>query len=99
MLRLLVSLALVTVLGVMLAAGTALTATNTVPSSRMAYSARAINANALKPSQCSGLNLTRVVVGTAATIDGTSANELILGTSDANTINGMGADDCMLGGD
>lgn len=98
MFRLLVILASVTVLGAMLAAGTAFTATNTVPASRMDYNVFAINANALKPTQCAGLNLTNIVVGTSTNIDGTDANDLILGRAVVNKIDGRDGSDCILGG-
>jgi hypothetical protein len=77
----------------------AFSATTSVPSSRLTDQIKAITANDLKPSQCSALNLTAIYVcpGTS-TCTGTSANELILGKSNAETINGGAGNDCILGG-
>jgi Ca2+-binding RTX toxin-like protein len=71
-----------------------LTASNVVASSHAADRTQAINANALKPTECAALNLTRIVVG----ITGTGQSELILGSSAGETINGNGGADCILGG-
>jgi hypothetical protein len=72
----------------------ALTAANIVPSTKASRSTSTIDANALKPDECAALNLTAVVNGDT----GTSANELILGTSGANSPTGSGGDDCIVAG-
>ena len=75
----------------------ALSAANTVPASKADYLTSAINANALKPTECAALNLTRVVVISHGDVPNNS-NELILGTAGGETINGGGGADCILGG-
>jgi hypothetical protein len=72
----------------------ALTAANIVPSTKASQSTSTIDANALKPDDCAALNLTAIVSGDA----GTAANELILGTSGANSPAGSGGDDCIVAG-
>ena len=49
----------------------AFAATNTVPSTRLDDDSIPITANALKPSDCSSLNLTNIVVGGTAPLRGT----------------------------
>jgi Ca2+-binding RTX toxin-like protein len=77
----------------------AMASANTVSGSRLDSVSSPVSANALKPSQCSALNLTTVIVCPATGIcNGTSANELILGDGNADTIRGRGGTDCILGG-
>lgn len=73
---------------------TALTATNSVPATRADHNLLSIGANDLKPTACSGINVTTVVFGST----GTSSSELILGTSASDTINADDGNDCILGG-
>jgi Ca2+-binding RTX toxin-like protein len=79
---------------------TAMTAGNTVPSTKLGQQISAINANALKPASCSALSLVNIVICPAAggTCTGTSKNDLILGSANADTITGKGGNDCILGG-
>lgn len=72
------------------------TAANNVAPSNVGQTGAPIDANALKPPQCAGINLTNVVVGT----NGTAANDLILGPQAASTLNGnkSGGVDCVVGG-
>ncbi len=88
------------ILLVFASAVTAVAASNTVPSSRLADKRSTIDANALKPAQCAALDLTSIIVcpSTGGTCDGTNASELILGSSLADTIRGRQGDDCILGG-
>jgi Ca2+-binding RTX toxin-like protein len=88
------------VLLVFASAVTAVAASNTVPSSRLADDRSAIDANALKPPECDALDLTSIVIcpATGGTCDGTNASELILGSRFADTIRGRQGDDCILGG-
>lgn len=88
------------VLLAILLAGTmaAYAATNTVPSTRLDLETIAINANALKPSACAALNLTNIASG-SGTVDGTNANDLILGSAGADTMRGRQGTDCLMGGD
>jgi Ca2+-binding RTX toxin-like protein len=83
--------------GVLAAAAIAIgtfTATNTVPSSHVGQQQFTIDANALKPAACSTLNLTTLVVG----VNGTAANDLILGPAAGSSLNGNGGTDCIVGG-
>ena len=57
-----------------------------------------ITANDLKPAECAALNLTNIVSG-SGTFTGTGANDLVLGSASADTIDGLSGDDCILGGD
>lgn len=77
--------------------GTAMTAANSVPLSRVVDNTRTIGANDLKPSNCNGITLTSLVVG-SGTVTGTGAAELILGGANADLMSGLGGNDCILGG-
>ena len=73
-------------------------ASNTVAQSRADWDIKLVSANELKPSECSGINLTNIVdIGAGQT--GTNQNDLILGTDKADAeIRGGAGDDCILGG-
>lgn len=75
----------------------AVTAANSVPSSRIGTSASVATIAQLTPPQCSNLNLTTLVTG-SGTITGTAGNDLILGSNVADAISGLGGDDCIVGG-
>src|SRR5262249_26427169 len=75
----------------------ALAAANTVPPSKITNVAFAINANALKPAACAGLNLSSIVAGSGI-FSGNVGNTLILGGPGTDTITGQGGNDCILGG-
>lgn len=79
---------------------TAVAASNTVPSSRLADQRSTINANDFKPPECAALNLTDVLVCPAGggSCNGTNASELILGSPFSDNIQGGKGDDCILGG-
>lgn len=74
----------------------AVAASNSVPTSRLTSRTRPITANDLKPAACSALNLTTVIVCAGGNCNGTAANELILGSSGFETINGGGGSDCIV---
>jgi Ca2+-binding RTX toxin-like protein len=83
----------------LVAALSAVAASNTVPASLLSDTSRAITPNDLKPTQCAGINVSNLIVGTGqATINGTNGNDLILGTSGNETINGRNGADCIVGG-
>lgn len=69
-----------------------------VPSTRLTNQASAITANTLKPAACAAMTLTRVVVCSGGNCDGSSANELMIGTPGIERIRGRGGTDCILGG-
>ena len=76
---------------------TVVAAANSVTSSRLSDQSLPIAINALKPSECASINLTSIVIG-SGTINGTNANELILGSPLADTIKAKAGSDCILGG-
>lgn len=78
----------------------AVAAANIVPASHLADRRSAISANALKPAECAGLNLTSVVTCPSAggACSGTVGSDLILGSALADDIQGDKGDDCILGG-
>jgi Ca2+-binding RTX toxin-like protein len=76
---------------------TAVAATNTIPSTRLAAKVISFNINHLKPSVCSGISVATLITGTG-TITGTAGNDLILGSYGDDVIDGLGGDDCILGG-
>jgi Ca2+-binding RTX toxin-like protein len=75
----------------------AMAASNSVPKSGLDEISRSISVNDLKPPQCDGIHLNNLIVATGS-ISGTSGNDLILGSSAANTISGEGGNDCIVGG-
>jgi hypothetical protein len=83
---------------VVFSAASAFAAVNTVPVTRVGQQIQAVTANALKPAECSGINLTQVVICIGGNCDGTTASELILGTVNGERIRGRGGQDCILGG-
>ena len=52
----------------------------------------------LVPDECETMLLTELVIASTGVATGTSANELILGSADADVIDGRGGDDCIIGG-
>jgi Ca2+-binding RTX toxin-like protein len=83
------------VAGLLLCIGGALTATNTVASSRTGFGASSVTANDLKPPVCAALTLTAVTVVNGG---GNNQSQLIIGTAGADNLNGGNAGDCIVGG-
>ena len=79
---------------VALSAIMAYTAANTVPESGAHYETQEITANDLKPSACDSLDLSNYVVGDT----GTTANDLLLGSSAADALSGSDGNDCLVAG-
>lgn len=75
----------------------AFAASNTVPFTRLDDDSNAITANDLKPSECSGINVSGVYV-VSGFGGGSGGNDLILGTSSGDIIFGFGGDDCIVAG-
>jgi len=94
------SFAAATVL-VLVSAGavTAVTASGAVPTSRAGASTSSIGGNDLKPTDCAALTLAGAAVRGSGSFSGTSANELLLGSTGGDGIDGGGGNDCLLGGD
>jgi Ca2+-binding RTX toxin-like protein len=80
------------------AAGLAVTATNTVASSRADDVAESMDVNDVKPSQCSAITLNRILTGAGVIIDANGNASLILGSAGIDTISGRNRDDCIVGG-
>lgn len=57
----------------------------------------AVTAEDIKPDNCASLYLTTIVSGSGI-LSGTSANDLIIGSTGVDTIDGLGGNDCILGG-
>jgi Ca2+-binding RTX toxin-like protein len=75
----------------------AFTASVNVPASAVAQATHALTINEIAPSQCAGITLTNIVIG-SGTVNGTAANDLIIGSSGSDTLKGNGGADCMVGG-
>lgn len=75
----------------------ALAAANVVVESGVDLSSHSIGADDLKPPQCNAISLADIVSGSGV-INGTAANELVLGSSIADIIDGMDGDDCIVSG-
>ncbi len=82
---------------IFVAAATAVAAANTVPGTRLGNSSRAVTPDNKKPSACSAFTVTSLIVG-SGTINGTNANNLILGSAGADDITGRQGRDCILSG-
>jgi hypothetical protein len=89
------------VLGVLmlllLSAVTGLTAANVVPTSKAVDRRSTRTIEELAPAPCQGMGLTSLVTG-AGTFNGTSANELMLGSTGIDDVDSRQGDDCILGG-
>ncbi len=82
------------------ATGKAFTASNTVPPTNIGQFARAISPAELAPAECAANGITVTsIVGGSGTVTSTAANQLVLGSSGADTLNDGGAGTaCMVGG-
>jgi Ca2+-binding RTX toxin-like protein len=75
----------------------ALTASNSVPTTRAGEATDAVTAAKLKPSACAAVAVTTVVTGTG-TFSGGGAAELMLGSASADSMTAGGGADCLVGG-
>lgn len=73
------------------------TSANSVTAPRADLVTATLGPDQLKPSNCSAFTVTAIVTGATA-VNGTSANELILGGAGIDSIDGKGGQDCILGG-
>jgi Ca2+-binding RTX toxin-like protein len=99
--RLIARLALAAPAVMILAAVVSAVATaNTVPSSNIAeqVAQAAISADDLKPAICNALTLTTLVLCTGGICNGSTGNDLMLGTAGADTLKGKGGNDCLIAG-
>jgi len=83
---------------ILLSIASAFAAGLSVPASNVGQQSMSVTAEDIKPRSCDSLSLTNIVSG-SGTLTGTSANDLILGSSGADTIDGLGGNDCILSGD
>jgi signal peptidase I len=88
----------VIVLTVAATLATSLTASNTVPATKVGTSQNARTIAQLTPSKCSTLTLTSLVFKTAGNSSNTTSNALIIGTSGVETLNDTGNNNCIVGG-
>ena len=72
----------------------ALTAGNVVGSGQLGTSSRGITVDDKKPSACSGVSVTNLVIGG----NGTNAADLVLGSAGIDNLQGKNATDCLVGG-
>ncbi len=92
--------ALLVLLGVILVVSyTALSASNSVPLTRLGLTTQTITANDLKPAACSAITVTNVIYCAGGACNGTDANDLMFGTSGVDNIQGGKGNDCILAGD
>jgi Ca2+-binding RTX toxin-like protein len=82
---------------VLVSAISAYAAANNVSGSKVVDYRTAITANALKPSECASLSLSNIITG-RGDFNGTSGNDLILGSEIADTVDASGGNDCIVGG-
>ncbi|MBI4789338.1 MAG: hypothetical protein HY782_20090 [Chloroflexi bacterium] len=82
---------------ILISTGAGFAASVAVPASRLSETIRPAGPNDLKPTECAGLTLTNIVIG-SGNIDGTGGNDLIFGSAGADSIKGLGGGDCILGG-
>lgn len=93
-LTLLAAMVLLAVVGIL----SANTASNSVPPTRLGQLTFAIGPNDLKPTACAGITVTTMIIGTGAAImNGTNANNLLIGVPGTLTINARQGDDCVVG--
>ena len=81
----------------LLSGAVAFTASNSVANSRIGENLIAQSVNDVKPNECDGIALTAIVQG-ALIVNGTDANELVLGGIGLDAIDGGAGDDCIMGG-
>jgi Ca2+-binding RTX toxin-like protein len=73
-------------------------AANIVTGSKADDQSFPITPNDLKPRECSALNLTNLIIG-SVNIQGTSQNDLILGSAIDDRVNAKQGNDCVFSGD
>ena len=85
---------------VLLSAGVVLSASNGVSPSGLEDTSSSVSPNQLKPSECNSITIANVYVvtpGVPFSSNG-NTNDLILGTSNADTISAGNGSDCVVGG-
>ena len=78
--------------------GFAFAANISVPTTHLSDQSYPVDPNQLKPVECASINLTSVYYCTGGICNGSSADELIIGTSGYDDIRGKNGDDCIVGG-
>ena len=74
-----------------------LTASNTVPASRIGRSVQPGAVDQARPTGCASISLTNLVTG-SGTFSSNASNALILGSAGVDTINATGQYNCIIGG-
>ena len=95
--RIAVATAMVIALSVGFLVTSAFTASNTVPTTFISSSTRAIGANDLKPAGCNSLTLTSIVTFTG-NFTNSSSQALVLGDTTSSTVGDNGFVNCIVGG-
>jgi len=72
-------------------------ATNTIRTGGLSHTSHPLTANQLKPAECNGIDL-KNIVDLSQGDSATQGNDLILGTTGNDTINGKKGNDCIIGG-
>jgi Ca2+-binding RTX toxin-like protein len=75
----------------------AVTASNTVPATNLLTQQADPSLTDMAPAECSSMVLTALLTGNGS-LNGTNADELILGGPAGQTLKGKNGDDCILGG-
>lgn len=70
------------------------TSSNIVAESGVEYQTQEVTADQLKPPDCNGLSLSSYYVNS----DGSTTNDLVLGSSGSDALNGNEGNDCIVGG-
>jgi Ca2+-binding RTX toxin-like protein len=68
-----------------------------VPATKLDAITSLVRANDLKPTDCAGIDLQNLVVG-SGTVRGSQANDLVLASPVSDHMLGKGGDDCLVGG-
>jgi Ca2+-binding RTX toxin-like protein len=79
---------------ILVSAFSTLAATNTVDESGASNTFHQATAEELKPSECNGITLDNIAIGS----DSTGNNSLILGSAGGDNLTGKDGDDCIIGG-
>jgi Ca2+-binding RTX toxin-like protein len=75
----------------------AMTAGVLVPETKLDVIIRPASTNDLKPSECVGIDLQRLVVGSGS-VQGSRDNDLLLASPTSDRVLGQGGDDCLVAG-
>ncbi len=88
------------VLGLWAVSVTAYSAQNSVPPTRLDDQVQGVSLQQFVPPECAGIVIENIIVAGSGRrwVYGTDGNDLILGNDRVNRIDGLGGDDCIVGG-